>query len=516
MSYGEDARGPSASVRAHGAKGDGVADDTAAIQACINGVQARGGGTVFFPRGRYRASGLTASGAISFLGEGGGDHIGGNNITTRGGSILTPAVAGQAVLTMPTSRRPSIRGIDFVHDRSFAADAIVLGPSGTMWPDLHVTISGFKGHALKIVGTLWEADLSCVHTRRCGDGGADKAVIEIDCTAPSSDGDTVRFLNPAVVFPQAVGFRMRSAARATSDVTPGFRRLVMSGGMFHGGLDEDDLTIYDADMMVVDGFSSLNIRDVNFAAVKAGRWALSLDGTLTTYGSSRAFIDGCQFNGPIRIGKCKDVTIGRNSWAFWADQPTITEHISITADATRTIIEDQDVVTGGVFVIADAGVATIKPTDQTVWLDAPRFAITVGSPTLGRAGARFPAWLLDAVAASEQVNASAWIPSGWRRFHVDTVWSNYAAGAGDVRWKLGYSAAGPGDLLTAGDVFFPERTDVAPAQDVAVTTTWTSTPIAVDPARRLYHFRISRVGTDATDTLPNDVALLGIRLRRAL
>jgi hypothetical protein len=51
------------SVKTHGAVGDGVTDDTAAIQAAIATVKAAGGGTVHFPRGSYKVvfpSGLTA------------------------------------------------------------------------------------------------------------------------------------------------------------------------------------------------------------------------------------------------------------------------------------------------------------------------------------------------------------------------------------------------------------------------------------------------------------------------
>ena len=44
-------------VKKYGAKGDGVTDDTAAIQACIDLATANGGGRIYFPRGEYIVSG---------------------------------------------------------------------------------------------------------------------------------------------------------------------------------------------------------------------------------------------------------------------------------------------------------------------------------------------------------------------------------------------------------------------------------------------------------------------------
>jgi hypothetical protein len=45
-----------ASVRSYGAVGDGVADDTLAVQAAAAAIQASGGGVLFFPPGTYRLS----------------------------------------------------------------------------------------------------------------------------------------------------------------------------------------------------------------------------------------------------------------------------------------------------------------------------------------------------------------------------------------------------------------------------------------------------------------------------
>lgn len=58
-------------VRQSGATGDGVHDDTAAVRAAIADLAAHGGGTVFFPRGRYLLSGeLDLPAHVSLKGEG--------------------------------------------------------------------------------------------------------------------------------------------------------------------------------------------------------------------------------------------------------------------------------------------------------------------------------------------------------------------------------------------------------------------------------------------------------------
>jgi hypothetical protein len=75
------------SVRTFGAKGDGVTDDTAAIQAAINSLSP-GGGTVHLPRGTYYlASALTAASNVNIVGAGKRAttlNIAGNGITFSG------------------------------------------------------------------------------------------------------------------------------------------------------------------------------------------------------------------------------------------------------------------------------------------------------------------------------------------------------------------------------------------------------------------------------------------------
>ncbi len=57
-------------VRDRGARGDGRADDTAAIQAAIDAASARGGGAVTFPPGTYLSRTLTLRSRVHLVGSG--------------------------------------------------------------------------------------------------------------------------------------------------------------------------------------------------------------------------------------------------------------------------------------------------------------------------------------------------------------------------------------------------------------------------------------------------------------
>ncbi|HEY0151623.1 MAG TPA: glycosyl hydrolase family 28-related protein [Longimicrobium sp.] len=64
----DDDRRALVSVRDFGARGDGTADDTPAIQRAIESVYARGGGVIVFPRGTYRVTSVNIREGITYEG----------------------------------------------------------------------------------------------------------------------------------------------------------------------------------------------------------------------------------------------------------------------------------------------------------------------------------------------------------------------------------------------------------------------------------------------------------------
>lgn len=87
----QDKMRESVSVEDFNAKGDGVTDDTLAIQAAIDAVNAAGGGVLLLPKGIYQTSGITLKDGVILKGEG------------AWASILRTTHATQSIITMKTS-----------------------------------------------------------------------------------------------------------------------------------------------------------------------------------------------------------------------------------------------------------------------------------------------------------------------------------------------------------------------------------------------------------------------------
>lgn len=117
--------------------------------------------------------------------------------------------------------------------------------------------------------------------------------------------------------------------------------------------------------------------------------------------------------------------------------------------------------------------------------------------------------LRDAQSDVAVVNAS--IPTDWRAFDADLLFFNKSANAGDVRLRL-IAGTIPIGKAAANDVDF-QATVTAGAQNIATVAKSFVAGLTTDPSG-LAKFMVSRLGSDAADTLVGDIGLFGIWLRR--
>jgi parallel beta-helix repeat protein len=126
------------SVKDFGALGNGSTNDTAAIQAAINGSV---GKSLFFPAGTYKVSNLTISTEINFIGEG---------YTLSQLSQIAGSTG--AVVTISATRHPSMRHLS-IAGTSTGGDCVAItgASSGNQFFDCFFTLAGRDG--LNVSGT---------------------------------------------------------------------------------------------------------------------------------------------------------------------------------------------------------------------------------------------------------------------------------------------------------------------------------------------------------------------------
>lgn len=118
---------PWVDVTAHGARGDGEADDTEAIQTALNILAlggARGGGTVYVPKGRYKVTAtLRIRTGVHMVGDSGiGGQVGGPNNNRGVSEIFASGFQGPVVENIDTTN-----GDDGISLRRLR----IVGPQGT-------------------------------------------------------------------------------------------------------------------------------------------------------------------------------------------------------------------------------------------------------------------------------------------------------------------------------------------------------------------------------------------------
>ena len=131
--------GAPVNVLDYGAVGNGIADDTVAIQAAVDALTE--GGQLFFPPGKYKLTDevmLPPVGALTLQGSGGVDFIRGSPVPSGSGTYLFQTTSNKAIFVIPAGCSYSS-----IKDMSFSP---ALVPSST--PEL----TGKKG--IQIIGEL--------------------------------------------------------------------------------------------------------------------------------------------------------------------------------------------------------------------------------------------------------------------------------------------------------------------------------------------------------------------------
>ena len=146
------------------------------------------------------------------------------------------------------------------------------------------------------------------------------------------------------------------------------------------------------------------------------------------------------------------------------------------------------------------------------WYPAGAWKDASGSPSFvgNGGGSRFPAWLL-ADAVTQQIDIGFEVPAHWGSFDILLYWSHPTATSGAVALAYSHSLVAVGGDLTTGDVNSSSLPTASSANLLTSTTLFSG--VANGPGLR--HLRLSRAGSDGSDTLADTMAVLGLMLRRA-
>jgi hypothetical protein len=193
------------SVKDFGAVGNGIADDTTAIQNAINRVKARGAGTIYFPNGTYQASALALASAtgVSFKGDG------------LSSSIVRNTSASANLLTLTTCTGFAIRDLGFSAVTTSTGSAVAMSDCSSLMLD-----------SVSIASHRFGADFSA----GCNVTALRNAVISTDSNAASR---AVRYnlTGGSVSGHSIVGGSLAAGSGACVEYNGAVSRTAISGGV---------------------------------------------------------------------------------------------------------------------------------------------------------------------------------------------------------------------------------------------------------------------------------------------
>ena len=199
------------SVKDFGAVGDGVTDDTAAIQAAIDGIA--DGATLFFPVGDYVVSNLTIDKPLVLVGDGvaamaasgAGTYLAGVRITSKSGTTgyLFNVSAGTVTNSEGHNFGVQFRNI-YLFGRNRGDDVGGVKIQDTdhfVFED--VFAESFQREAINFYSSCREGSVQRLRTRFCGTrntSGTSYPAIGLVETSASDPSNNIRFIDCGLVY----------------------------------------------------------------------------------------------------------------------------------------------------------------------------------------------------------------------------------------------------------------------------------------------------------------------------
>lgn len=154
---------------------------------------------------------------------------------------------------------------------------------------------------------------------------------------------------------------------------------------------------------------------------------------------------------------------------------------------------------------------TYAPVVTSLWIPTTGLGNSgTGTPVAGNL-LRSAGQLYDTT-ANDAVGCLLKLPSEWVTYAVDFWWANAGAGTGNVAFRFDRLAVAAGATLVqlpAGSASY-----VAAAAQNVLTVSTVATALTAPASGELLSMLAMRIGSDANDTLANDVILFGVNLRK--
>lgn len=218
-------------ARRFGALGNGIKDDTTAIQAALNAASALGAGVVFLPRGTYLATALTVPGGVTLRGAG----VGATSVkNTNTANNLLAASAGAA----------SIENLSLSAVTNSSGTAVSLS-AGTQYRIRNVNIDGHEngiaGNGLDSQSLVADVLISLrnASTGSCVSGPLASSAVQNAILTPGATGKGVVVNTSSNALVLLVGVNVVSSATAFDITSTGAAGSVILIGCAAGGTTAD-------------------------------------------------------------------------------------------------------------------------------------------------------------------------------------------------------------------------------------------------------------------------------------